>query len=43
MSKNLIIKSALILTLANVITRVLGFVYRIYMSNLIGAEGSLLV
>ena len=39
MSKNLIIKSALILTLANVITRVLGFVYRIYMSNLIGAEG----
>ncbi len=39
MSKNLIIKGALILTLANIITRILGFIYRIYMSNLIGAEG----
>lgn len=39
MNKNKIIKGALILTLANVITRVLGFIYRIYMSNLIGAEG----
>ncbi len=39
MSKNTIIKGALILTLANIITRILGFVYRIYMSNLIGAEG----
>ncbi len=39
MSKNKIIKGAIILTLANIITRILGFVYRIYMSNLIGAEG----
>lgn len=39
MSKNTIIKGAIILTFANIITRVLGFIYRIYMSNLIGAEG----
>ena len=39
MSKRLIIKGAIILTLANIITRILGFIYRIYMSNLIGAEG----
>lgn len=37
--KNTIIKGAIILTLANIITRVLGFIYRIYMSNVIGAEG----
>ena len=30
---------SLILTSANLITRILGFVYRIYMSNIIGAEG----
>jgi stage V sporulation protein B len=34
-----ILTGALILTAAGVITRVLGFVYRIYMSNLMGAEG----
>ena len=34
-----IIKGALILTIAGLITKVLGFIYRIYMSNLIGAEG----
>ncbi|MCL2285746.1 MAG: polysaccharide biosynthesis protein [Firmicutes bacterium] len=34
-----ILTGALILTLAGVATRVLGFVYRIYMSNLMGAEG----
>lgn len=39
MGKNAIVKGALILTIANIITRVLGFVYRVYMSNLIGAEG----
>lgn len=39
MFKSTIIKGALILTLANIITRILGFVYRIYMSNTIGAEG----
>ena len=30
---------ALILTFANIITRILGFIYRIYMSNAIGPEG----
>ena len=39
MTKKSIIASAAILTLAGIITRLLGFVYRIYMSNLIGAEG----
>ena len=34
-----ILTGALILTLAGVVTRILGFVYRIYMSNLMGAEG----
>lgn len=37
--KNTIIKGAIILTIANIITRILGFVYRVYMSNIIGAEG----
>lgn len=39
MSTKNIIRGALILTLANLITRFLGFFYRIYMSNTIGAEG----
>ncbi|MDR2939099.1 MAG: polysaccharide biosynthesis protein [Clostridiales bacterium] len=39
MKRKGIVFSALILTLAGVITRLLGFVYRIYMSNIIGAEG----
>jgi len=34
-----VLTGALILTVAGVITRILGFVYRIYMSNLMGAEG----
>lgn len=34
-----IVKGALILTSASIITRILGFVYRVYMSNVIGAEG----
>lgn len=34
-----IAKGALILTLAGILTRILGFVYRVYMSNTIGAEG----
>lgn len=37
--RNNILKGAIILTIANIITRLLGFIYRIYMSNLIGAEG----
>lgn len=39
MSKNTVVKGFFILTIANIITRILGFAYRIYMSNLIGAEG----
>ncbi|TCK98560.1 stage V sporulation protein B [Natranaerovirga hydrolytica] len=38
-SKNSIIKGAFILTAVGLVTRVIGFLYRIYMSNLIGAEG----
>ena len=38
-NKDSIIKGALVLTIAGLITRVLGFLYRIYMSNLIGSEG----
>ncbi len=34
-----IVTGAIILTIAGIITRILGFVYRIYMSNIIGAEG----
>ncbi len=36
--KHPVISGALILTIAGLITRVLGFFYRIYLSNLIGAE-----
>ncbi len=39
MSRHTIIKGALILTVAGIITRVLGFFYRIYMAKVIGAEG----
>ncbi|MCD7903992.1 MAG: polysaccharide biosynthesis protein [Clostridiales bacterium] len=39
MEKGKIIKGAFILTGANVITRLLGFFYRVYMAELIGAEG----
>ncbi len=34
-----IAKGALILTLAGILTRILGFIYRVYMSNTIGSEG----
>lgn len=37
--KNLIIKGTLILTISSLISRILGFLYRIFLSNLIGAEG----
>ena len=39
LNRKKILTGALILTAAGVITRILGFVYRIYMSNLMGAEG----
>lgn len=39
MAKKGIVQSAAILTVSGVINRLLGFVYRIYMSNVIGAEG----
>lgn len=39
MSKKHILKSALILTTAGFITKILGFIYRIYMANIIGAKG----
>lgn len=39
MKKKGLVTGALILTLANIISRILGFVYRIYMSNTIGSEG----
>lgn len=37
--KNNLLKGTLILTVAGVLTRILGFFYRIYLSNTIGAEG----
>ena len=39
MSKKAIITGTLILTSANLITRCMGFFYRIFLSNTIGAEG----
>ena len=37
--KNQIIKGTIVLTLAGILSRVLGFLYRIFLSNLIGAKG----
>lgn len=39
MSKKSLIAGTLILTLASLITRLLGFGFRVYMSNIMGAEG----
>lgn len=39
MTKKTFITGAIILMIAGFITRIIGFVYRIYLSNLIGAEG----
>ncbi|MHC1748444.1 MAG: oligosaccharide flippase family protein [Cellulosilyticaceae bacterium] len=39
MSKKALITGTLILTGASFITRILGFIFRIYMSNIMGAEG----
>lgn len=38
MSKNTILKGTLILTAAGLLTRILGFFYRIYLSNTLGAQ-----
>ena len=37
--KNQIIKGTLVLTIASLLSRALGFLYRIFLSNLIGAKG----
>ena len=37
--KNSLITGTLLLTLAGVLTRIIGFFYRIFLSRLIGAEG----
>jgi len=39
LSRKTLITGALTLTLANVITRLIGFAYRIFMAGAIGAEG----
>ena len=39
MSKKSFVNAALILMIAGLIVRVMGFAYRIYLSNMIGAEG----
>lgn len=39
MGKKTLIAGTLILTVASLITRLLGFVFRVYMSNIMGAEG----
>ena len=39
MYKKSIIRGAVILTAANLITRIMGFFYRVYMSDAIGSEG----
>ncbi|MGZ4135641.1 MAG: oligosaccharide flippase family protein, partial [Tumebacillaceae bacterium] len=39
MSKQSFLKGAAILVAASLITRVLGFVYKIFLSRMIGAEG----
>lgn len=38
-SRHPIIKGAMILTISGIITRALGFLYRIFLSNMIGAKG----
>lgn len=39
MAKKSFIGSAVILMIASFIVKIIGFIYRIYLSNLIGAEG----
>ena len=37
--KNMILRGTLLLTIAGVISRIMGFFYRIFLANTIGAEG----
>lgn len=39
MGKKALITGTIVLTLTSLVTRVLGFIFRIYMSNIMGAEG----
>ena len=39
LNKNPIIKGTIILTIASLLSRIIGFLYRIFLSNLIGARG----
>ena len=39
LNKNPIIKGTIILTIASLLSRIIGFLYRIFLSNLIGAKG----
>ena len=39
MTKKSFISGAIVLVIAGLVVRILGFIYRIYLSNLIGAEG----
>ena len=39
MSRKTVIKGTIILTLANLTTKIMGFSNRIYLANAIGAEG----
>lgn len=39
MNKKLFLKGTLILIIGNIITKTLGFIYRVYIANAIGAEG----
>lgn len=39
MAKKSFVGSAIILMIASFVVRILGFIYRIYLSNLIGSEG----
>ena len=39
MSKKTVVQGAIIVLAASILTRILGFVFRIYISNQLGAEG----
>ena len=39
MGKKALITGTIVLTLTSFVTKILGFIFRIYMSNIMGAEG----